>query len=271
MPSTEIIKPQSDLMLSSANEIDTLCADLKKLGITFFSHTRIFNDGSRIDIHNNAKMIEEFYYGADRMYEHYTPEIDPQSTQENILLLDSLEDNASFQFLREGYDIDHMLAKIDKHDSYCDVWNFGTNKNNKDIKQVYFNHLDILILFTFLYLDKCNDLIKQCEQDPILIRRNIVDTNTAVRANKHYTDIRKRLVSKIERYYLNGGASCEYLTQTEFECCQWIYCGKTSEEIAMIFSRSKRTIEKHIENIKNKLGCYNKSQLVQAIKTLRVF
>jgi LuxR family transcriptional regulator, quorum-sensing system regulator SolR len=262
-------------MLSSASDIDGLCVELRKLGITFFSHTRIFNDGSRFDLNNHAKMIEEFYYGKEKIYELYTPEVDPQGRPDEILLLDNLEDNPSFQFLREGYNIDHMLVKIEKHDLYCDVWNFGTTKENKNIVHLYLSHLDILTLFTYFYRDKCQDLIKACEKDPIIIK---TAPTTDIKIISHqnmdqlFEETRLSLQSKTNRYYLNGTVNRdEHLTKAEMECCYWIYQGKTSEEIALITDRSKRTIEKHIENIKTKLGCYNKGQLIKIVKELGIF
>lgn len=261
-------------MLNSSADIDVLCAELRKLGITFFSHTRIFDDGSRIDLNNHAPMIEEFYYGKDKMYESYTPEIKPKCTIDEILLLDDLKDNASVQFLRDGYNIDHMLAKIEKHATYCDVWNFGTTKDNEDISRIYLNHLDVLTLFTLYYQDKCQDLIKACEKDPIIIKE-LPDGSINLEHNDENSqilkDIKAALQAKTNRYFLNGLSNTEHLTKTEMECCHWIYQGKTSEEIAMITNRSKRTIEKHIENIKVKLGLYNKGQLVKAIKEFGIF
>jgi DNA-binding CsgD family transcriptional regulator len=51
------------------------------------------------------------------------------------------------------------------------------------------------------------------------------------------------------------------LSQRELECIQWLYKGKTVPEIALILNISKRTAEKHILNIKNKLQCYTLLQL----------
>lgn len=270
--SNDIIRPKSNLMLNSASDIDMLCSQLKKLGITFFSHTRIFDDGSRIDLNNHAQMIEEFYYGKDKMYKLYTPEVKPKNKSDQILLLDSLDDNASFEFLREGYNIDHMLVKIDKHDTFCDVWNFGTTKDNKNINQLYSNHLDILILFTLYYRDKCHELIKTCEKDPILIKESfLTQSDNLAEASKLFEEIRASLQAQTNRYYLDIKSNGEYLTKAEIECCYWIYQGKTSEEIAIVTNRSKRTIDKHIENIKTKLSCYNKGQLIKIIKGFNIF
>ena len=269
---SKIIRPKSNIMLDSASEIDVVCSELKRLGITFFSHTRIFNNGSRIDINNNALMIEEFYYGKDKIYEFYTPEINPKERQEDILLVDSLEDNPSFQFLRNGYNIDHMLVKIEKQEAFCDVWNFGTKKENKDITRLYLNHLDVLILFTYYYREKCANLIRESEKDPIIISDIKFNDKDLDKFNMTAEQVKDCLLSKTKRYYLNSfQMEPVYLTKSEIEICLWIYRGKTSEEIAVVLGGTKRTIEKHIENIKRKFFCENKGQLILKLKSLGIF
>jgi DNA-binding CsgD family transcriptional regulator len=268
-----IIRPQTNLMLDSAAEIDNLCIDIKRLGITFFSHTRIFDDGSRIDLHNNAQMIEEFYFGKDRIYEFYTPEINPKDSEDDVLLLDNLKDNMSFQFLREGYNIAHMLVKIEKNPSYCDVWNFGTTRDNKNISNIYINHLDILTLFTYYYRDQCHNLIKKCLSDPIIIKSSSPSTPPASWNTNQLLldDVRQTIKKKTHRYYINNLSNDSYLTDAEISCCFWICRGKTNDEIAIATNRSRRTIEKHVENMKNKLGASNRTHLIKLLVKLGLF
>lgn len=51
------------------------------------------------------------------------------------------------------------------------------------------------------------------------------------------------------------------LTQKEFECFFYLLRGKSTTEISSILYRSARTIETHIESIKNKLGLTKRSEL----------
>lgn len=56
------------------------------------------------------------------------------------------------------------------------------------------------------------------------------------------------------------------LTIRECECVYLLIKGKSAKEIAALLSLSKRTIESYIENIKNKMDCKNKAEiLVKAI------
>ncbi len=55
------------------------------------------------------------------------------------------------------------------------------------------------------------------------------------------------------------------LTERESQCLFVLSKGKTAKEIAIRLDLSPRTVEKHIENIKNKLDCYRRSQLIEFV------
>ncbi len=54
-----------------------------------------------------------------------------------------------------------------------------------------------------------------------------------------------------------------YLTKREIEILHHIVRGKSSRLIAEAISRSTRTVQTHIENIKNKMGVDNKAELIE--------
>lgn len=53
------------------------------------------------------------------------------------------------------------------------------------------------------------------------------------------------------------------LSARESEIVFYLLRGRTAKEIAVTLNLSFRTVEKHMERIKTKMGCYNKSQLVE--------
>lgn len=54
------------------------------------------------------------------------------------------------------------------------------------------------------------------------------------------------------------------LSKRELQCMFYILRGKKSKEIGLILNLSKRTIDFYIDNIKNKMGCQNKTELILA-------
>jgi DNA-binding CsgD family transcriptional regulator len=53
------------------------------------------------------------------------------------------------------------------------------------------------------------------------------------------------------------------LSPREIECAKWIAKELTNKQIAKEMAISTRTVEGHIENIKRKMRCYRKEQLVE--------
>jgi len=67
-------------------------------------------------------------------------------------------------------------------------------------------------------------------------------------------------------YMLNDNKNKYELSSRECECVFLLIRGKSAKEIGALLSLSKRTIESYIENIKNKMDCKNKAEiLVKAV------
>ena len=67
-------------------------------------------------------------------------------------------------------------------------------------------------------------------------------------------------------YTLNNHQNKYELTNREYECVFLLIRGKSAKEIGVLLSISPRTVESYIENIKNKMDCKNKAEiLVKAV------
>lgn len=56
-----------------------------------------------------------------------------------------------------------------------------------------------------------------------------------------------------------------HLTKREIECLSYLLRGKTFKEIALTLKLSPRTVECHINNIKEKVGAHTKSELIKIL------
>jgi len=66
-----------------------------------------------------------------------------------------------------------------------------------------------------------------------------------------------------ESFSKNIRRDSSVLSQREIECLQQVVLGKTAKEIAFYFQISPRTVETHLTNIKNKLNCSRKSEMIR--------
>lgn len=76
-----------------------------------------------------------------------------------------------------------------------------------------------------------------------------------------YTAKPKMLTEGIN-YYLQSGYNDYQLTRRESECFFYFLQGRTAKEIANILFISRRTVEKHMQNIKQKFHVTKKSALI---------
>jgi DNA-binding CsgD family transcriptional regulator len=67
-------------------------------------------------------------------------------------------------------------------------------------------------------------------------------------------------------YYLGEKYEGVYLTQREAECVAHMLQGCTIAESAKILNLSPRTVEFYVKNIKVKLNCRKKSELLECIR-----
>ncbi|MES2204715.1 MAG: LuxR C-terminal-related transcriptional regulator [Pseudomonadota bacterium] len=78
-------------------------------------------------------------------------------------------------------------------------------------------------------------------------------------SKKHFGKMAKEAFT----FYITQEKDIFNLSRKEQEVLFYFIRGKTSQEIAQILSRSKHTIDMHVESIKNKLDVLNKSQLIE--------
>lgn len=118
-----------------------------------------------------------------------------------------------------------------------------------------------------------NSEIFQLEKSPLIDHNNMItgliyycrpcNKNEVFRMLKKLDD---DLQLNTLHYMLNDNRNKYALTNRECECIFLLIRGKTAKEIGALLSLSKRTVESYIENIRNKMNCKNKSEiLVKAV------
>ncbi len=70
---------------------------------------------------------------------------------------------------------------------------------------------------------------------------------------------------KPERYRLGGEFGDKYLTRQEARCMVCFLRGNTVKGTARIMELSPRTVEYYVNNMKKKLSCCSKSDLVRRV------
>lgn len=81
----------------------------------------------------------------------------------------------------------------------------------------------------------------------------------------HLSLYHKKNPFSIRKYYFSSNHEM-YLTAREVSCLAQVALGLTVKEIAQTLGISYRTVESHMNNIKNKLGC---NHFIEAVNLAR--
>ncbi|RDI41321.1 Regulatory protein SdiA [Aquicella lusitana] len=141
------------------------------------------------------------------------------------------------------------------------LYSYDAPLERQDVNHTYINNLDIFKKFNGYFDNKiaairknlCKNKIektKRCEFNQ-LIKLSIEQQENAEQFN--LTDLCLMQSRETKKSVL--------MTPREKEILFWYIKGKTAEETASILKISRRTIERHFENMREKFGCFSKSQI----------
>jgi len=245
-----------------SNEICTLSAPLNlHLKIHYFAFKRTYNDCSKIYLFNHPSYYQHWF---DKQYYLLgNKEGRPNYYENGYDLWDCLPD--PHKLYDEGakyFDIAHGLTITRKHEEYCDFFFFATHVVNSHIRQLYFERRDIFEKYCDYFISTSNDLIKQAEKSKIILPlpEPMKSIKPILKINEFLKEI--QLLEKNELHY--------HLTKREIECANLLAEGRSYKEIARAYGLSPRTVEEHSYNIRSKLGCKNKSELIALLSKKRM-
>jgi DNA-binding CsgD family transcriptional regulator len=253
----QTISPKHHLW-SSVLDIKAICQPLfSTTEIKFFNYARAYDDGSITALFTHPEWLLHTLEhkvapskGEFREFKHLslfgTGMAAPSYVGANKYDKALHDFSALFGF-------DYLLCFNYQQPEYYEAFAFASASNNSRIIEYYLNNIDYLENFISYFKSQAELLIKKAD-DPFnrIIRINENFNRLVMTANKKSTG----------KDLLVGTQHKVHLSQREFECLKLLTQGRTAKEIASFFKISNRTIEAHIYNMKVKLGCHKKSQLI---------
>jgi DNA-binding CsgD family transcriptional regulator len=235
-----------------SDDMRSLSAPLQTyLGINYFAFKRTYSDGSKIYLFNNPTYYEHWF--KNNYFLIGNKESAPSTYNDSYDLWEHLPD--PHNLYREGaecFNIAHGLTITKNHGSYCDFFFFATNRENLQVKKIYFNRKEVLDNYCNYFLDTAEKPIKIAEKHKI-----ILPFAPKIETLSKETDVDQFLkeIHKTKKDWTK-------LTKRELDCAHHLVLGKTYKEIALILELSPRTIEEYTNNIKRKMNCKNKAELI---------
>ncbi|MBA3284067.1 MAG: helix-turn-helix transcriptional regulator [Nitrosopumilus sp.] len=259
-------------IIKHSNRVKSVTRPLRdNFGIHYFYYYRIDNTGKFITLLDRPEWAEHYVskqiYLTDPYLRH------PSVYQSGACLV---ENYGSEEFkelvLHEGKSVLNMdirVMLIKKQEQYVEFFGFNANNEESSLQNLYLNRLQLLNSFATHFTKELFPILKKMEEDSIsLIPLKGDDFFFEQTINP---DINP---SKLVKYYKDIGVKFEFekagkLSKRERQCLKLLIEDKTAKEIAVNLGLSRRTIESYFENIKDKLTCFDKHELITHARTFK--
>ncbi|MFA6409659.1 MAG: helix-turn-helix transcriptional regulator [Gammaproteobacteria bacterium] len=257
--------------LHASQELQNLTSILKKFGITYFTYLKKFPNGYHVNISSNPEWLEHYY-----KFELYASSIFDnlkQPDHQEFVIWPAHSSNLPvFTHAENHFNTGNGVTIVKKTPFFHEFYFFSGKVEDTNLMNFYFNNIDLLQRFTFYWKNKAEKLLTTAEKHKIFIPNKLDNpvwednlSNKSLIVNSEL--IQDFLEAIKTRGYTFQGHDFQKInfTSRELECALCLLRGFTVREIAHKLYRSQRTIEKHVDNIKNKLNCQHKSDLIREL------
>lgn len=244
-----------EVILNEKNPLFTLEKDVKKfcepifeiLDLKYFSYGKFYNNGNCILLSTNKNVFLNHF---DKKYQLTVPPSKETESKKEVLNLIPIDHSLEKIIEDEHSNFDHgsMIDYIKKSENYYEMFCFVAKKEAKDPEHKFLNHTNIIKSFSKNMMESFKVDLKS--------------------ENENYIKLPDKMVSKISTNRKGGDGhpifhkeNIFYLTKRQLFCMALIGQGKTTKEIGKILTISSKTVEFHLNVIKNKIGLFRKSDL----------
>ncbi len=255
----EIIK---NYIIKHSNRISKTTRPLHDhFGIAYFTYHRIDNAGKYTVLVDRPNWAE-YYVGAeifriDPYLKH------PSVYQAGMSLFDShgskeYKENVT-KAGKEVLDVDLGAILIQKNNQCVEFFGFSANKERSSLQNLFLNHSHLLKSFAQHFKNELGSVLNQMEQEAASLLDLGTDFNNP-------DPIAPDISSDVRlAYYKDLGmiSGAEKLSPRERECLKLLIEEKSAKETAVALGLKPRTVEFYFENIKDKLTCWSKQEVLK--------
>lgn len=259
-------------IIKYSNQIQKTTKPLRDyFGIGYFTYHRIDNKGKYTVLVDRPDWAEHYVSRQIFLNDPYLRH--PSVYQSGISLIESHGSEEYKELvLKEGKEVLNMdmgAVLIQKNDSCVEFFGFSGNRKTSSLERLYLNHPEILTSFAAHFKNELGFILSRMNEEA----GSLID----LKGQDFLCDqpICPDVASTtLLSYYRDLGMNCkvekaEKLSLRERQCLKLLIENKSAKETAVILGLSRRTVEYYFENIKDKLGCCNKQEVLQVAKTLK--
>ncbi len=260
---------------SVTKEVDKIIKPIKNLlGINYFNMTKLYWNSKGFCLSNSKEWLE--YFEQHKLNEEMLG--CPIPIAKNLFCENELDKNTPFyknviQTMNEKFDFTQLCTVAFYHAGATCLYSFGVPSSVKNFTQTFLTNQDYIKQFTYYFSEKGSNLLERARKNAQLIDISAFDPqlikNTILDSFKEKFD-KFNSLPKTKRYYMHGEYDELYLTKQEYKSLRLLLRGYPFTQIASQLNISEKTAYEYITNVKTKLGCQTKSELLRRFVELDI-
>ena len=234
-----------------ASDVSSIVEHWKHIGILGAFYTRIYPDGTIINLANDARWAEFYFNQLDAGAYENKDVIDQCFADTGASLWALKPQNPIWQDARHfGYGNCITISHDTKE--FREFIGFYAASDNSAINHFYVNHIDKIRNIRAQFLSQATDLIKKAEEERLLLAQPVYP---AIMTNSSLSIKPSFLMHKNVNLSLN-------IPPQRRQCLEHLAQGKTSKEIAQAMSLSSKTIDHYLAILRKELSCRSSRELI---------
>ncbi len=245
----DIIKKHS---IKNDKKIQQICSPLKYLGIDYFTYYFIKEDGNYGVLSNAFEFMEFYYY--QKLYETNPYMSHPNLFRSGHAFTPCAHDDQNKDLLKCRFKADHLFLNLECNSELMEGYIFINSSSSSQTLPNYLNKIDLLKKFSHYFKREASSIIGKMDAEKYNMhsvrKKNFLTIpNDLPLINKN--DQEQRFLSEIWG-----------LSPQEQRCLDMFKKGNSAQSTAAKLGLSQRTVEHYMDNVKIKLGCESKWDLL---------
>lgn len=261
------------LSIKPSNKIRRICEPLyRHFGINHFfcnkttSRGGFFSIGSHLDFHA--------HYFSSRLYTHSPFYCSPEFIQSGFYFYRNLKDSKFQETIDRGVsqcNVELCATVIIQNKNEIIRFGYGTQKEIfNNVSNLIANNIKLLSEFNNYFLKEAKEIVLKGDEE-------LLDLPAEMGKAYYYKP-------SAFGYLLDPLRKCEFLddigslkksviqmlSTQELRCLKYLSQGLNLPQIGIKMRLSSRTVESYLGNVKNKLNCYTKLDLIEAANVLKL-
>lgn len=255
---------------STSESVSSICKDfLKRHHLAAFEFAKVYNNGECFILYSDSEIASHVIKEELHITAHVPEDLIQRSSFWYVCPEDAVY-TRSIAKLRDKTGASSFVDYIRKGNGYYEMFSFISAKDMPQATNQFLDLKEEMEQFSVEFKDYGKCLIKNADQDrfviPLKMRPNFKGFSSRQNTIENSALIGKKIKSiHHDLKKLNSSLNTRRLSQRELECVSYLFLAHTAKATAEALGLSVRTVEGHLDNVKSKLSCRKKSEIISKV------